>query len=96
MVCHDAGWVVIGDFIAAVSSGRNKSIAVLMSDDAFGYLGSGGSLGFADAGCRMSFGYSMNKQGNTIGLDARGQALVDAVYRALGYRQVAGCGIWVR
>ena len=72
--------------------GENDS--VLLSEDAFGHLGAGGSLGFADPRARLSFGYAMNKQGGGTGLEDRGQALVDAVYRALGYRQPSGGGIW--
>ena len=68
--------------------------SVLLSEDAFGHAGMGGSLGFADPGARMSFGYTMNKQGGGLGMNDRGQALVDAVYRALGYRQPAGGGLW--
>ena len=73
--------------------GENDS--VLLSEAAFGHLGAGGSLGFADPEARMSFGYTMNKQGGGTGLEDRGQALVDAVYRALGYTQPDG-GIWAR
>ena len=61
--------------------GDNDS--VLLSETAFGYLGSGGSLGFADPASGLSFGYTMNRQGVTTGLDQRGQSLVDATYRAL-------------
>jgi CubicO group peptidase (beta-lactamase class C family) len=71
-----------------------NSDSVLLSEAAFGFLGSGGSLGFADPAARLSFGYTMNRQGATTGLDERGQSLVDATYRALGYRQPDG-GIWV-
>ncbi len=53
--------------------------SVLIPESAFGYLGSGGSLGFADPARRMSFAYVMNRQGATVGLDERGQTLVDAV-----------------
>jgi CubicO group peptidase (beta-lactamase class C family) len=68
--------------------------SVLLSDAALGHAGFGGSLGFADPAARMSFGYNMNKQGGGLGNNARGQALVDAVYGALGYQQPAGGGIW--
>ena len=68
--------------------------SVLLSEDAFGHAGMGGSLGFADPRARMSFGYTMNKQGAGLGNNARGEALVDAVYRTLGYQQAAGGGIW--
>jgi CubicO group peptidase (beta-lactamase class C family) len=68
--------------------------SLLMSEQAFGHLGNGGSLGFADPGARLSFGYTMNKLGMCVGLEKRGQALVDATYRALGYRQPRDGGIW--
>jgi hypothetical protein len=32
----------------------------------------------------------MNKQGSGLGVNERGQSLVNAVYRALGYRLVPG------
>ena len=35
---------------------------------------------------RLAFGYVMNKQGRGVLLNERGQSLVDAAYRALGYR----------
>src|SRR5581483_11601232 len=68
--------------------------SVLLSDDAFGHVGAGGSVGFADPGARMSFGYAMTKQGGGLGMNLRGQALVDAVYGALGYRRREGGGLW--
>jgi len=60
--------------------------SIVLSEEAFGHPGMGGSLGFADPGAKMSFGYTMNKQGRGVCLNERGQSLVDAVYRALGYR----------
>ncbi|HTU91453.1 MAG TPA: serine hydrolase domain-containing protein [Gemmataceae bacterium] len=59
--------------------------SMILSEEAFGHPGMGGSLGFADTGAKMSFGYTMNKQGRGVCLNERGQSLVDAVYRALGY-----------
>ena len=41
----------------------------------------------------MSFGYTMNRQGTGLGINERGQSLVDAVYATLGYRQANG-GTW--
>lgn len=62
---------------------------------AYGHVGAGGSIGFADPDCGLSFGYVMNKQGAGILLNERGQSLVDATYRALGYRtNTPGC--WIR
>jgi CubicO group peptidase (beta-lactamase class C family) len=60
--------------------------SVILSESAFGHPGLGGSLGFADPAARLSFGYTMNKQGRGVLLNERGQSLVDAVYRSLGYR----------
>ena len=62
---------------------------------AFGHAGAGGSVGFADPETRLAFGYSMNRMGAGILLNERGQALVDATYRALGYRTNAP-GAWIR
>ncbi len=67
--------------------------SMILSEDAFGHPGMGGSLGFADPAARLSFGYTMNKQGRGVGLNERGQCLVDAVYQALGYRSNRG-GRW--
>jgi CubicO group peptidase (beta-lactamase class C family) len=67
---------------------------VILSETAFGHPGMGGSLGFADPDAQLSFGYSMNRQGLALGLDARGQALVDATYAALGYNRPARGGSW--
>ena len=51
--------------------------------------------GFADPECSLWFGYAMNKQGAGILLNERGQSLVDATYRALGYRTNKP-GSWIR
>ncbi|MEJ2854030.1 MULTISPECIES: serine hydrolase domain-containing protein [unclassified Saccharothrix] len=64
--------------------------AMGLSEDAFGHSGMGGSIGFAAPAARMSFGYAMNRQGGGVGLNSRGQSLVDAVYRSLGYRRAGG------
>lgn len=68
--------------------------SAILSESAFGHPGMGGSLGFADPAARLAFGYTMNKQGRGVLLNERGQALVDATYRALGYRTDV-CGRWL-
>ncbi len=68
--------------------------SLILSEAAFGHAGMGGSLGFADPLARLAFGYTMNKQGRGVLLNERGQALVDAVYRALGCRSNQR-GFWV-
>ncbi|MDX8034367.1 serine hydrolase domain-containing protein [Lentzea sp. BCCO 10_0856] len=65
----------------------NDAEGLLMPEEAFGHTGMGGSLGFADPKARISFGYTMNKQGPGLALNSRGQSLVNALYRALGYHQ---------
>lgn len=67
--------------------------SVLISEAAFGHVGAGGSFGFADPVAAMSFGYTMTKMGSGTSLTDRGQSLVDATYRSLGYRSDAS-GAW--
>ena len=67
--------------------------SLLIAASAFGHVGAGGSLGFADPHCRLSFGYAMNRMGTGLLLNPRGQALVDATYGALGYRSNSS-GAW--
>jgi hypothetical protein len=43
----------------------------------------------------MSFGYVMNQMSADMGLGPTGQSLVDATYRALGYRR-GKYATWVR
>ncbi|SMC53703.1 serine hydrolase domain-containing protein [Kibdelosporangium aridum] len=74
----------------------NDQEGILLAEDAFGHSGMGGALGFADPRARLSFGYTMNQQGPGIGINERGQSLVDATYRALGYHQVTEGGSWFR
>jgi CubicO group peptidase (beta-lactamase class C family) len=74
---------------------RGQHDSVILSEDAFGHAGLGGAIGFADPRAEMSFGYTMNKMGTGAGLNERGQSLVDAVYRSLGYRSQAS-GAWAR
>jgi hypothetical protein len=66
-----------------------------MGDQAFGHVGAGGSIGFADPECRLGFGYSMTKMGEGMMLNERGQTLVDTAYKTLGYRTNAP-GHWVK
>lgn len=70
-----------------------EDCSAILSEPAFGHVGAGGSIGFADPDCKMSFGYAMSRMGSGILLNDRGQSLVDAAYRALGYRTNAG-GNW--
>jgi CubicO group peptidase (beta-lactamase class C family) len=69
--------------------------SLILSEAAFGHPGAGGSIGFADPEARLSFGYTMNRMGAGIGLNERGQSLVDAVYLSLGYTSKAS-GVWIK
>ena len=72
--------------------GVDKSSAIL-SSAAFGHVGAGGSVGFADPKAGMSFGYAMNAMGPGILMNERGQSLVDAAYLSLGYSSNES-GVW--
>ena len=69
--------------------------SLIIGEKAFGHGGAGGSLGFADPECSLAFAYTMNKMGFGILLNERGQSLVDATYRSLGYRSNQS-GVWVQ
>jgi CubicO group peptidase (beta-lactamase class C family) len=74
---------------------RGDRDSAILSSAAFGHVGAGGSIGFADPEQGMSFGYSMNRMGASILLNERGQSLVDAAYRALGFKSNES-GVWAR
>jgi CubicO group peptidase (beta-lactamase class C family) len=82
-------------FVKTVDNRRfGPDQSIRYAEEAFGHPGVGGSVGFADPVARMSFGYAMNRHGAGAGLNDRGQSLIDAVYRAMGYH-VEDRGIWV-
>ncbi|WP_417514066.1 serine hydrolase domain-containing protein [Minwuia sp.] len=64
----------------------------IIGAQAFGHIGAGGSLGFADPENGISFGYTMNRMGEGLLLNDRGQALVDAVYESIGGMEIRGGG----
>jgi len=74
---------------------RGDRDSAILSSAAFGHVGAGGSIGFADPDAGMSFGYSMNRMGPGLMLNERGQSLVDAAYRALGFASNES-GVWTR
>lgn len=67
---------------------------IFMSEDAFGFAGNGGSIGFASPVEGLSFGYVMNKM-NTADVFDRAQALIDETYKVLGYR-TRETGNWIK
>jgi hypothetical protein len=94
--CISAGFDQFGQIPSRFTAGCIKSMdnrrgapgnqdTGLLSEDAFGHSGFGGSIGFADPRAGLSFGYAMSRQGPGTLLNPRGQSLVDAAYRSLGY-----------
>lgn len=67
---------------------------MLLGEQAFGHVGAGGSIGFADPREGLAFANTMNRMGPGILLNPRGQQLVDAVYQSLGYTANTS-GYWV-
>ncbi len=67
-------------FMKAMDNRALGHESALIGESAFGHVGAGGSIGFADPAKRMSFGYVMNRKGLGLLLNERGQSLVDAAY----------------
>jgi len=61
----------------------HRGLPLGTSPRAFGHPGMGGSLGFADPDARLGFGYVTNRMQSGLAGDARGFALVSAVYASL-------------
>ena len=80
-------------FMASTDNRANGGDSVILGETAFGHVGMGGSIGFADPANNLSFGYTMNRMGAGILLNERGQSLVDAAYRSLGHTSDAS-GAW--
>jgi CubicO group peptidase (beta-lactamase class C family) len=80
---------------AASPRGVEPPARTILSEDAFGHTGHGGSIGFCDPVADLSFGYVMNQMHPDLGVSRKAQSLIDATYRALGYSS-AGGNLWVR
>ncbi len=74
---------------------QGAQMSAIIGDKAFGHVGAGGSIGFADPECGLAFSYTMTQMGAGLLLNERGQSLIDAAYRALGYRTNRP-GAWVQ
>ncbi|WP_299322725.1 serine hydrolase [Parasphingopyxis sp.] len=72
-----------------------EQMSAIIGERAFGHVGAGGSVGFADPECGLAFSYTMNQMGPGIMLNERGQSLIDRTYEILGYRSNAS-GAWIR
>jgi CubicO group peptidase (beta-lactamase class C family) len=71
-------------FMKSVDNRPRDSVRFGPNPEAFGHVGAGGSVGMADPVARVAIGYVMNQMGPGVMLNARGQALIDAVYDCLG------------
>ncbi len=63
---------------------RHSPTALMASPASFGHPGRGGSLGFADPGLGIGFGYVTNGMQPGVTGDVRSRALIRAVRESLG------------
>lgn len=70
----------LGFMVSMDNRAVSDADSVLLGEHAFGHVGMGGSIGFADPVVGLSVGYVMNRQGPGILLNERGQSVVDAAY----------------
>lgn len=80
---------------ASSPRGVEPPARTILSEDAFGHTGHGGSIGFCDPVADLSFAYVMNQMDPDLGVSAKAQSLIDATYRALGYSNRSG-ELWAR
>jgi CubicO group peptidase (beta-lactamase class C family) len=69
-------------FMVAMDNRRRGLDSVVIPDGAFGHVGAGGSIGFADPATGIAFAYTMNRMGPGLLLNERGQSLIDCFYSA--------------
>jgi len=84
-------------FMKSMDNRRELAVtkdSVILGASAFGHVGAGGSIGFADPQTGMSFGYTMNRMGPGILMNERGQSLIDAAYQCLGFSS-SKAGVWI-
>ncbi|MEA3020780.1 MAG: hypothetical protein QOI47_2304 [Actinomycetota bacterium] len=74
----------LGFMVSMDNRARPDKDSVIIGERAFGHVGLGGSIGFADVEHGFSLGYSMNRMGPGFLLNERGQSLVDATYAVVG------------
>jgi CubicO group peptidase (beta-lactamase class C family) len=73
----------LGFMVSMDNRAKADKDSVVLGEHAFGHVGAGGSIGFADPSLGLALGYTMDTMGPGILLNARGQSLVDAAYRVL-------------
>jgi CubicO group peptidase (beta-lactamase class C family) len=81
---HLATRFALGFMVSMDNRAKPDKDSVVLGEHAFGHVGAGGSIGFADPSLGLALGYTMDAMGPGILLNERGQSLVDATYRLLG------------
>lgn len=76
----------LGFMVSIDNRAKAETDSAVLGAGAFGHVGAGGSIGFADPDVGLAFGYTMNRMGPGVLLNERGQSLVDATYAVLGGR----------
>ncbi|HUR77921.1 MAG TPA: serine hydrolase domain-containing protein [Acidimicrobiales bacterium] len=76
----------LGFMLSMDNRDKYDTDSVVIGDHAFGHVGMGGSIGFADPSIGLAMGYTMNRMGPGILLNERGQGLVDATCAAVAPR----------
>lgn len=80
-------------FMVSTDNRATGADSLILGESAFGHVGMGGSVGFADPAQGLAMGYTMNRMGAGILVGPRGQSLIDAAYRAVGLTSDAS-GAW--
>jgi CubicO group peptidase (beta-lactamase class C family) len=74
----------LGFMVSMDNRAKTETDSAIIGEHAFGHVGAGGSIGFADPSLGLALGYSMDQMGPGILLNERGQSLVDAAYAVVG------------
>ena len=74
----------LGFMVSMDNRAKEETDSVVLGEHAFGHVGAGGSIGFADPRYGLALGYTMDTMGPGVLLNPRGQSIVDAAYRILG------------
>jgi CubicO group peptidase (beta-lactamase class C family) len=82
--CGRTSMPVLGSNLIGRRLARGQDNSVILSEEALGHAGFGGSIGFSDPNAEMSFGYTMNKMGAGAGLKARAWSTPHTAVSAIG------------
>lgn len=84
---HIATRFALGFMVSMDNRDKPDKDSAILGEHAFGHVGAGGSIGFADPSLGLAAGYTMNRMGPGILLNERGQSIVDALYAAVERRR---------